>query len=50
VAAKDAERYCDGYVWSGRPWDLDAGPFDLQDALWLAENSEYALPGPDANS
>jgi endoglucanase len=41
VASKDAKRYCDGYVWSGRPWDHDAGPFDLHNALLLAENGEY---------
>jgi endoglucanase len=41
AASKAAKRYCDGYVWSGRPWDFDAGPFDLQNALWLAENGEY---------
>jgi hypothetical protein len=40
-ASNDAKRYCDGYVWSGRPWDIDAGPFNLQDALWLAGNGEY---------
>jgi hypothetical protein len=40
-ASKDAERYCDGYVWSGRPWDIDAGPFDLQNALRLAANGQY---------
>jgi endoglucanase len=41
-AAQDAKRYCDGYVWSGGPWNIDAGPFDLQYALWLAENGEYS--------
>ena len=41
VTSKDAERYCDGYVWSGRPWDHDGGPFDLQNALRLAANAEY---------
>jgi hypothetical protein len=41
VASKAAKRYCDGYVWSERPWDQDAGPFDLQNALWLAANGEY---------
>jgi hypothetical protein len=40
-ASNDAERYCDGYVWSGRPWDLDGGPFNLQNALWLAEDGQY---------
>ena len=40
-AARDAKRYCDGYVWSGQPWDIDAGPFVPQYALWLAENGEY---------
>ena len=40
-ASQDAKRYCDGYVWSGRPWDIDGGPFNLQNALWLAENGDY---------
>jgi endoglucanase len=40
-AAQDAKRYCDGYVWSGQPWDIDDGPFVPQYALWLAENGEY---------
>ena len=41
AASKAAKQYCDAYVWSGRPWDLDAGPFDMQNALWLAQNGEY---------
>jgi hypothetical protein len=41
AASKAAKRYCDGYVWSGRPWNLDAGPFDLKNALWLAANGQY---------
>ncbi len=41
VASKAARLYCDGYVWSGRPWDIDAGPFVLQKALWLAGNGKY---------
>jgi endoglucanase len=41
AATKAAKQYCDGYVWSGRPWDIDAGPFVLQYALWLAANGEY---------
>ena len=41
AATKAAKRYCDGYVWSGRPWDIDAGPFVRQYALWLAANGEY---------
>jgi endoglucanase len=40
-ASTDAKRYCDGYVWSGRPWDINAGPFNLQNALWLAGNGEH---------
>jgi hypothetical protein len=40
-AVKDAKLYCDGYVWSGRPWNKDAGPFILQNALSLAGNGEY---------
>jgi endoglucanase len=40
-AAQDAKRYCDGYVWSGEPWDIDDGPFVPQYALSLAENGEY---------
>jgi len=42
-AAHDATRYCDGYVWSGQPWDIDDGPFVPQYALWLAENGQYSL-------
>jgi endoglucanase len=41
VASTAAKRYCDGYVWSGQPWDKDAGPFEPQYALWLAQNGEY---------
>ena len=41
AASKAARRYCDGYVWSGRPWDIDAGPFVRQYALWLAANGQY---------
>jgi endoglucanase len=41
TASKDAKQYCDGYVWSGHPWDIDGGPFDLQYALWLGQNGEY---------
>ena len=41
TASKDAQLYCDGYVWSGQPWDIDGGPFVPQYALWLAENGEY---------
>ncbi len=41
TASKVAKQYCDGYVWSGRPWDIDAGPFVLQNALWLAKNGKY---------
>jgi endoglucanase len=41
AASQAAKRYCDGYVWSGRPWDIDAGPFVRQYALWLAANGEY---------
>lgn len=41
AAAIAAKRYCDGYVWSGQPWETDGGPFVLQYALWLAENGEY---------
>ena len=40
-AAQDAKRYCDAYVWSGQPWDIDDGPFVPQYALWLAANGEY---------
>jgi hypothetical protein len=40
-ASKDAKLYCDGYVWSGRPWAKDGGPFVPQWALWLAANGEY---------
>ncbi len=41
VASTDAKRYCDAYVWSGQPWNIDAGPFVPQYALWLAENGKY---------
>jgi len=41
VAARDARLYCDGYVWVGQPWNIDAGPFVPNYALWLAENREY---------
>jgi endoglucanase len=41
AASKDAKRYCDGYVWSGQPWDIDGGPFQPQYALQLAGNGEY---------
>jgi endoglucanase len=41
AASRDAKRYADGYVWSGRPWDVNAGPFKLQNALWLAANGQY---------
>jgi endoglucanase len=41
TASKDAKRYCDGYVWSGQPWDIDGGPFQPQYALQLAGNGEY---------
>jgi endoglucanase len=50
TASNDAERYCDGYVWSGRPWDLDGGPFNLQNALWLAQSGEYPTTAPDSLS
>jgi endoglucanase len=43
VAAQDARLYCDGYVWSGQPWDIDGGPFLKKYALWLAANSKYRL-------
>jgi endoglucanase len=41
TASKDAKLYCDAYVWSGLPWDVDGGPFNRQYALWLAANGEY---------
>jgi endoglucanase len=43
AASKDAALYCDGYVWSGQPWDIDGGPFLRKYALWLAANSAYPL-------
>ena len=43
TASKDARLYCDGYVWSGQPWDIDGGPFLKKYALWLAANSKYRL-------
>jgi endoglucanase len=46
-AGQDAKRYCEGYVWSGQPWEIDAGPFQPTYALRLAENGEYPpLPAP----
>jgi endoglucanase len=41
AVSKDAKLYCDGYVWSGQPWDIDGGPFHLQYAMQLAGNGEY---------
>ena len=41
AASKAAKHYCDGYVWSGRPWDIDGGPFVRRYALWLAANGQY---------
>lgn len=41
VVAAAADRYCHAYVWSGRPWDINAGPLDVHNAVWLAENGEY---------
>ena len=41
AASNAAKLYCDAYVWSGRPWDIDGGPFSLQNALWLAGNGQY---------
>jgi len=46
AATKDAKRYCDAYVWSGQPWNIDGGPFLKKYALWLAANPEYRLPTP----
>lgn len=43
AAAKAARLYCDGYIWSGQPWDIDGGPFLRKYALQLAANSEYRL-------
>lgn len=43
AAARDAKLYCDGYVWSGQPWDIDGGPFLKKYALQLAANSKYPL-------
>jgi endoglucanase len=43
AAAKAARLYCDGYVWSGQPWDIDGGPFLKKYALQLAANSKYRL-------
>jgi hypothetical protein len=40
-AAKLAKKDCDGYVWVGRPWNINGGPFDTQNALWLAANGKY---------
>lgn len=36
----NARRYCDGYVWSGQPRNIDNGPVVLQYALWLAQNGQ----------
>lgn len=43
AALKAARLYCDAYVWSGQPWDIDGGPFLKKYALWLAANSKYPL-------
>ena len=40
-AGRDAKRYCDAYVWSGGPWNVDGGPFIRKYALWLAGNGKY---------
>src|ERR1700744_3755907 len=45
AASKDARLYCDGYVWSGQPWDIDGGPFLKKYALWLAANKKYQMTG-----
>jgi len=44
AASAAAKRYCDAYIWSGRPWDVDGGPYRTQYALWLAANGQYKLP------
>ncbi len=43
AASKAARLYCDGYVWSGQPWDIDGRAFLKKYALWLAANSKYRL-------
>ncbi len=43
TASRDARRYCDGYIWSGQPWNIDGGPFLKKYALQLAANSEFRL-------
>jgi endoglucanase len=38
-----ARKYCDGFMWIGRPWlDNEAQPFDLVRTLALARNWAYA--------
>jgi hypothetical protein len=38
-----AKRYCDGYLWFGRPWmDNQASPFDLNRALAIAATTPFA--------
>jgi hypothetical protein len=36
-----AARQVDGYMWLGRPWMVNAGPFSLRDALTLAANGAF---------
>jgi hypothetical protein len=44
ATAKDAAaKYCDAYMWFGRPWLYEqADPFDLQRALQLVRTSPYS--------
>ena len=38
-----ARRYCDGYLWFGRPWmDNQASPFDLNRALAIAAATPFS--------
>jgi endoglucanase len=42
AATRAATRWCDAYVWNGRPWlDNGAWPFDLERALGLAASSPF---------
>ncbi|MBO0769339.1 MAG: glycoside hydrolase family 6 protein [Solirubrobacterales bacterium] len=40
-AGRIAKRDADAYVWSGRPWNVNGGPFRVDWALELARNGEY---------
>ncbi len=42
AAARAAKRWCDAYLWVGRPWlDNGASPFDLKRTLGLARSTPF---------